>query len=52
MFADDGDLGLNGDIVFQLVEGDGTLFQLTTGQSVTGPTGAQRFAGYLAIRRV
>ena len=51
VLADDGDLGSNGNILFQLLEGDSTVFQLST-VPVRGPSGIQRFAGSLVNRRV
>ena len=41
VFADDTDLGFNGDILFQLLEGDSTVFQLGTIR-VSSPPGVQR----------
>ena len=51
VFADDSDLGANGEVLFQLIEGDSTVFQLNT-VPVSGPPGIQRFAGVLTNRRV
>ena len=51
VFADDADLGANGDTLFQLLEGDRTVFQLAT-LRVSSPSGVQRFAGVLVNRRV
>ena len=51
VLADDSDLGSNGNILFQLLEGDGALFQLNT-VPIRGPSGTQRFAGSLVNRRV
>lgn len=51
VLADDSDLGSNGNIVFQLLEGDSAVFQLNT-VPVRGPSGTQRFAGSLVNRRV
>lgn len=51
MFADDSDLGSNGRIQFQLLEGDSSVFQVNT-MSVVGPPGIQRFAGVLVNRQV
>lgn len=51
VLADDSDLGSNGEIIFQLLEGDSTLFRLNTNR-VRGPSGTQRFAGSLINRRV
>lgn len=51
VFADDRDLGANGNILFQLIEGDSTVFQLNTVR-VSGPPGTQRFAGVITNRRV
>ena len=51
VFADDSDLGVNGNVVFQLLEGDSTVFQLTNTR-VAGPSGVQRFAGAIVNRGV
>lgn len=51
VLADDRDLGSNGNIVFYLIEGDNTVFDLST-VPVTGPSRTQRFAGSLVNRRV
>ena len=51
VLADDSDLGSNGNIVFYLIEGDNTVFDLNT-VPITGPSGIQRFAGSLVNRRV
>ena len=51
VLADDSDLGANGNILFQLLEGDSTVFQVNT-VPVVGPSGTQRFAGVLVNRRV